>query len=137
MVDQFKSKLSSYESSITSIKGFIEVMRINYRPLSPEEEQIESQSQELWKLFVSKIQEVIQYVNQQLPSIMEQLNGLYRKYIEELRRIHHTGMSAKYLDPYENSIQIIEGYKKVVLKTLKKKLFYIICCFFSSLLPTF
>lgn len=121
MVDQFKSKLSSYETSITTIKGFIEVIRINYRALSPEEEQIESQSQDLWKLFVSKIQETIQNVNQQLPSIMEQLNGLYRKYIEELRRIHHTGMSSKYLDPYENSIQIIEGYKKVIYKIILKK----------------
>ena len=53
------------------------------------------------------------YINSQSPTIIEQLNGLYKKYIDELRRIHHTGTSGKYLDPYENAAQLIDGHKKL------------------------
>jgi len=95
------------------MKAFIDLTRIQYRPLTAEEEALESQSQEIWKLFLAKVQEAINYVNTQSPTIVEQLNGLYKKYIEELRKIHLQGTTGKFLDPYENAVRIIDDYKKL------------------------
>lgn len=111
--NDFKGKMATYEARVAGIKTSLEIVRVHYRTLNPDEEQMDLQAQELWKQFLAKVQETIVYVNAQSPSIIEQLSGLYKKYIEELRKIHHQATSGKYLDPYENSTQILANYKKL------------------------
>jgi hypothetical protein len=55
----------------------LKVIRINYRTLNPDEELIDSQTQELWKTFLSKLQDAVEYVSMQSPQILEQLDTLF------------------------------------------------------------
>lgn len=59
------------------------------------------------------MQESVEYVNTQSPNILEQLDHLYKKYVQELQKIHHRGTTGKYLDPYEDSSQVLEELKTV------------------------
>lgn len=113
--------------------------RLNYRNVNTDEEQIDNQFIDLWKTFMNKIQEAVEYISIQSPNILEQLNGLYnviffriyfsyykqsnlkflKKYTTELKQIHLTGTTGKYTDPFENSTQILEDLKTVIITLLK------------------
>lgn len=54
------------------------VIRTNYRVLNPEEEALDVQTQELWKSFLSKLQDSVEFVNVQSPNILEQLDALLK-----------------------------------------------------------
>ena len=58
--------------------------RINYRNTNIEEEHNDTQFQELWKTFMNKIQEAVEYINIQSPNILEQLNSLYNVIFVEI-----------------------------------------------------
>lgn len=73
-----KTNMNTFAERSNSIKGLMEVIRTHYRPLTTEEETLDSQSQELYKSFMYKLQESIEFVNSQTPNIMDQLNSLYK-----------------------------------------------------------
>lgn len=77
----YKTDIIKYEAEIALIKSLNEVLRVNYRPLTIEEEQLHSQLQDAWKFFLAKIQETAVYVNTQSPSILEQLEALYNVFL--------------------------------------------------------
>ncbi len=55
--------------------------RANYTTQSStsqsDDNQMDNQFQELWKSFMAKIQEAVEYINIQSPNILDQLNQLY------------------------------------------------------------
>jgi hypothetical protein len=57
------------------------VARANYTTQSStsqsDDNQMDNQFQELWKSFMAKIQEAVEYINIQSPNILDQLNQLY------------------------------------------------------------
>ena len=53
-------------------------MRTSYRALNQDEEQLDTQCQDLWKNFLFKLQDSVQFVNTQSPQILDQLEGLYQ-----------------------------------------------------------
>lgn len=76
-MNKHRSNISVYETRIANIKGFYEIARNNYRNANADEEQNDTQSQELWKTFMNKLQEAVEYINIQSPNILDQLNVLY------------------------------------------------------------
>jgi hypothetical protein len=79
LVNKHRANISNYESRITNIKNFYEVARANYSSAAnaADENQMDNQFQELWKCFMTKIQEAVEYINIQSPNILDQLNQLY------------------------------------------------------------
>ncbi len=77
-VSKYKDNMSQYETKVNAIKSLLEIVRVYYRALSTEEEHIDLQSQELWKSFLFKLQESAEYVSTNSPTILEQLDGLYK-----------------------------------------------------------
>ena len=73
-----KEDMSMHEGRIASIKALIDVVRINYRVLNVDEEQLDQECQELWRHFLFRLQEANQFVSTQSPSIIEQLDELYQ-----------------------------------------------------------
>ncbi|CAF0731757.1 unnamed protein product, partial [Brachionus calyciflorus] len=110
---KYKTDITLNEHKIKLIKSLTEVLRIYYRPLNLEEEQLDTQLQDTWKFFLAKIQETLVFVNTQSPSILDQLETLYNKYLEEIRLIHYTGTTGIYLDPSQDSTKIIEDLKNL------------------------
>ncbi len=53
-------------------------MRTSYRALNQDEEQLDTQCQDLWKNFLFKLQDSVQFVNTQSPQILAQLESLYQ-----------------------------------------------------------
>jgi hypothetical protein len=80
-VSKYKEGMSQYETKINSIKSLLEIIRVYHRALTNEEEQLDSQTQELWKSFLFKLQESIEYANTNSPNILIQLDGLYKVFI--------------------------------------------------------
>lgn len=90
---KYKTDIHLYEKKINLVKSLTEVLfnkkkyyflndfkkvlRVYFRPLNIEEEQLDTQLQETWKFFLAKIQETSVYVNTQSPTILEQLESLY------------------------------------------------------------
>lgn len=112
-VIRHKDNMSEYETQMNMIKALTDVVRINYRALQPDEEQLDQQAQELWKSFMFSIQEVVEFVNTQSPNILEQLDTLYQKYVQEIQRIHKTGTTGVFLDPLQDSSKILEEIKEL------------------------
>lgn len=80
-VSKYKDGMSQYEAKINGIKSLLEIIRVYHRALNNEEEQLDSQSQELWKSFLFKLQESVEYVNTNSPNILLQLDGLYKVFV--------------------------------------------------------
>ena len=53
-------------------------MRTSYRALNQDEEQLDTQCQDLWKNFLFKLKDSVQFVNTQSPQILAQLESLYQ-----------------------------------------------------------
>ncbi len=134
LVNKHRDNIPVYESRITNIKNFIDVARQNYtrnvNTVINEDDNNNNnnnigsdiQFQDIWKTFMSKIQEAIEYISIQSPHILDQLNNLYLKYSNELKQIHLMGTTGKFTDPFENSTQIIEELKTVnSLRILRNK----------------
>jgi hypothetical protein len=121
LVNKHRDNIPVYESRIANIKNFIDVARQNYtrnvNTVINEDDNnniaSDIQFQVIWKTFMSKIQEAIEYISIQSPHILDQLNNLYLKYSNELKQIHSIGTTGKFTDPFENSTQIIEELKTV------------------------
>ena len=73
-----KNNMSSFGEKSILYKGLWDIIRGNYRILNTDEELMDSQSQDLYKKFVFKLQDSIEFVNSQSPEILKQINMLYQ-----------------------------------------------------------
>lgn len=73
-----KNNMSSFGEKSALFKGLWDIIRGNYRILSTEEEVLDNQAQELYKKFVFKIQDSMEFVNSQSPEILNQINMLFK-----------------------------------------------------------
>jgi uncharacterized membrane-anchored protein len=70
--------MTSFGEKGTLYKGLWDIIRGSYRILNTDEELLDSQSQDLYKKFVFKLQDSIEFVNSQSPEILKQINLLYQ-----------------------------------------------------------
>jgi dynein heavy chain, axonemal len=73
-----KNNMTSFGEKGTLYKGLWDIIRGSYRILNTDEELLDSQSQDLYKKFVFKLQDSIEFVNSQSPEILKQINLLYQ-----------------------------------------------------------
>jgi dynein heavy chain len=73
-----KNNMTSFGEKGILYKGLWDIIRGSYRILNTDEELLDSQSQDLYKKFVFKLQDSIEFVNSQSPEILKQINLLYQ-----------------------------------------------------------
>ena len=73
-----KSNMTVFGEKNMLIKSLWEITRNNFRTLNSEEEVLDTQSQELYKRFMFKLQDSIEFVNSQSPNIMNSINQLFK-----------------------------------------------------------
>jgi len=69
---------SRAESMMPESSFILQVMRMTYRHLTPEEERLEESVMAFWNQFLVLLQEAMEFVNLQTPLIIQSLDSLFK-----------------------------------------------------------
>ncbi|KAJ8024410.1 hypothetical protein HOLleu_34313 [Holothuria leucospilota] len=91
----------------------MQVIRLSYRSLTPEEEKHEEQVWQNWEMFLLQLQDAAEFVHTQMPIKTEELDATFQKYMAEAVQVFTQATSGIYLDPTQNSTRLLSSVMKV------------------------